>query len=150
MEPWQWRAVKSIHHPKLWLIWGFNFTSYTQIHKWLVSYEITWLSEQEDARWKTKLVGWHSLRPRFNEVGESVIHVNSIKFFKSEHRILSHIPDSSSWTWHCAAQWPTVVYAHWDRDPHPWSDYLKALGRIWVPTLPESTESLITPRREIL
>ena len=50
--------------------------------------------ENQVARWKTKLVGWNSLRPRFNEVGESVMHANAIKCFKSEHRISNHSPES--------------------------------------------------------
>ena len=37
---------------------------------------------------------WNHLIPRFNEVGESVMHANAIKFFESEHRIMSHNPES--------------------------------------------------------
>ena len=91
--------------------------------KWLVSCEITWLGEQADPIWKTELEGWHPLKLRFNEVGESLMHANAIKLFESEHWIPSHNTDSSSWTWHWASQWSTVVHAHWEQYPHPWSNY---------------------------
>ena len=113
----------------------FNFTWYTKIIKWLASCEITWLSEHRDAIWKNKLEGWNHLIPRFNEIGYSIMHADAIKFFESEHRILSHSPDSSSWTSHLAAQCPIMVCSHWDRYPHPWFDYSREL---WHNLSPES------------
>ena len=50
---------------------------------------------------------WHHLIPRFNEVGESEMHANAIKCFESEHRIVSHNPNSPTWTYRESQSWVT-------------------------------------------
>ena len=88
---------------------------------------------------------WNPLRPIFKEVGELVMHANAIKFFESEHRIPSHTHLVELGTgqpigppWSVAIE--TEILIH---DPTIRGN----LGRLCVLTLPQSSESLITPGR---